>query len=167
MTIAQGMIAELDHEAATTRRLLERIPDADGSWKPHPRSYSLGDLSAHIVNLFAWATSTLEANEFDMAPVDGPAWTPRAFEGTDTLLATFDAAVAEARSRLLATSDAAMMEEWRLLKGGEVMMAMPRVAVMRTFILNHLIHHRGQLSVYLRLRDVPLPSIYGPSADTA
>lgn len=167
MTIAQGLIGEFDHEAATTRRLLELIPDADAGWRPHPKSYPLGDLAAHIANLFAWATSTLESSEFDMAPVDGPAWVPRGYEGREALLATFDAAVATARECLLRMDDDAMMEEWRLLKGGEVMMAMPRVAVMRTFILNHLIHHRGQLTVYLRLRDIPLPSVYGPTADTA
>jgi uncharacterized damage-inducible protein DinB len=166
MPIAQGLTAELDHEAATTRRLLELVPESDADWKPHPKSYSMGDLAAHIANIFDWAQSTLVAPEFDVAPVDGPAWTPRGFTTREALLAAFDAGVAAARQQLAATSDEAMMEEWRLLKSGEVVMAMPRVAVMRSFILNHLIHHRGQLSVYLRLRDVPLPSIYGPTADT-
>ncbi len=167
MPIAQGMINELTHEAATTRALLALVPEGDADWKPHPKSYSMGDLAAHIANIFHWGVSSLEAGEFDMAPVDGPAWVPPRFESRDGVMARFDGGVAAVRAALGRTSDEAMMAEWRLLKGGEVMMAMPRVAVMRTFILNHLIHHRGQLSVYLRLRDVPLPSIYGPTADTA
>jgi uncharacterized damage-inducible protein DinB len=166
MPIAQSMLGELDHEAATTRSLLALVPEADAEWKPHPKSFSLGQLAAHLVNLLSWARATLEHPDFDLAPRDGPAWTPPGFTTRAKLLQRFDEGLAATRAALAATDDAAMMAEWRLLRGGEVVMAMPRVAVMRSMILNHIVHHRGQLSVYLRMRDVPLPSIYGPTADT-
>lgn len=165
MPIAQGMLNELNNEAAITRSVLEAIPEDAAEWRPHPKSYSLGELSVHLVNVLKWGAVTLKKPEFDMAPVDGEAWTPPSFTTREALIAEFDANVATTRAALGGTSDESMMKEWRLLKGGETIMAMPRVAVMRTMIFNHLVHHRGQLSVYLRLRDVPLPRIYGPSAD--
>jgi uncharacterized damage-inducible protein DinB len=166
MAIAESILPELTHEAATTRAILERVPEDKADWKPHEKSMSLGQLSIHIATLLGWAVTTLRETEFDVAPPDGPTYTPPKFESTAALLEVFDAGVADARTALADSSDEDLMVMWSLKKGGVTMFSMPRVACLRTFVMNHLIHHRGQLSVYLRLQDVPLPSIYGPTADT-
>lgn len=165
MSIAQAILPEFDNEVATTRRLIERAPADKGEWKPHPKSYSLGDLITHLTNLLTWAPATLEATELDLNPPGGPAWTPPKYEGVAKCLETFDANAAAARAAIEKTSDEEYMVTWSLKNAGETLFSMPRVVCIRTFILNHLIHHRGQLSVYLRLNDVPIPSIYGPTAD--
>ncbi|MEZ5962845.1 MAG: DinB family protein [Planctomycetota bacterium] len=161
MSIAQSISPEVAHEAATTRRVLERLPEAKFAWKPHPRSMSLHDLAAHVANVFAWGPMTLATSELD---VSGP-FEPRHFASTAALLAEFDQNVARFRAALAAASDADLRAEWTFRAGPKVFFVQPRVAVLRGFVMNHLIHHRGQLSVYLRLLDVPVPSIYGPSAD--
>jgi uncharacterized damage-inducible protein DinB len=167
MAIKEALLPEYDHEMATTRLLLERIPDTDAAWKPHPRSMSLGGLAMHIVTLQTWVPSILEQSSFDIAPPDGSAFIPPAFESREQLLGLFDAGVARAREAIAARSDGEYMLPWTLRKGGVDVFTSPRVGVLRTFLLNHVIHHRGQLTVYLRLRDVPLPNIYGPTADDA
>ena len=166
MAIAESILPEFDHETATTRTLLERVPEAKGDWKPHVKSMSLGQLAMHIANLPQWASITLERAEFDMNPPDGPRVTTPPFQNTSNLLQVYDANLARARALLARTTDAELMAQWTLKNGGKGMFNMPRVAVFRSFVLNHAVHHRGQLSVYLRLLDVPLPSIYGPTADT-
>jgi uncharacterized damage-inducible protein DinB len=149
----------------TTRTLLEIIPEAHWSFKPHPKSMSLGELAAHIpVIVSVWGIRTLREDGFDMNPAGG-ASRPEIHSVAD-LLALYDEAVQNVRAALAETSDEAMRETWTLSRNGQTIFSFPRVAVFRSFILNHIIHHRGQLSVYLRLQDVPLPSIYGPSADT-
>ena len=165
MTIAQSMLPELDHEAANTRRLLERVPDEIFGWKPHDKCGTTQWLVSHLASLPGWACSTLETSEFDFAPVGGEPVKLPTYATTAEAVAAFDGFVAAARELLAKTSDEALLEPWALLKGGEVMFKMPRVAVLRGFILNHLIHHRAQLGMYLRLKDIPLPAIYGPSAD--
>jgi uncharacterized damage-inducible protein DinB len=165
MSIAQSMLPEFDHEMATTRRLLERVPEADADWRPHAKSTALGQLAAHIGGLPQLCLLTTSLDEFDMAPPGGTQTPPPTFSTTAALLDKFDAGVREAREGIAGASDEQLMQKWAFKKGGATIMALPRVAVIRTLILNHMIHHRGQLSVYLRLRDVPLPSIYGPSAD--
>jgi len=167
MAIAQSLLPEFDHEMTTTRTLLERIPEADAGWKPHPKSWNLGDLAAHIVNLLAWAGPTFRQTELDLNPVGGPAWESPDFPGTAELLTRFDRHVAEVRQLLAEQPDEAFFVKWTLLNAGTAVLTLPRIACWRSFIMNHGIHHRGQLSVYLRLRNVPLPSIYGPTADTA
>ena len=161
MTIAQSLAPEFEHEAATTRKVLERLPEARFAWQPHAKSMSLHDLAAHVANIFAWGPMTLTTNELDVA---GP-FEPRRFATTAALLAEFDKNVAEYRTALAKATDADLFASWTFRAGPKVFFTQPKVAVLRGFVMNHLIHHRGQLSVYLRLLDVPVPSIYGPSAD--
>jgi uncharacterized damage-inducible protein DinB len=166
MAIADSLLPEFDHEVATTRSLLERIPEAQATWKPHEKSMTLGELSSHIANVPGWVISTMTATELDLNPPGGPAFVSPTFDGTEALVKTFDENVKSARAAIASASDGDMFVDWSLKSNGETLLCMPRVAVLRSFIMNHLIHHRGQLSVYLRLQDVPLPSIYGPTADT-
>jgi uncharacterized damage-inducible protein DinB len=162
--IGDALLPEYDHELATTRRLLERVPEAELAWKPHERSMSLGQLAGHVANLPFWLSMTLAAPFYDLeagdkeARLDPPA-------SREILLKEFDEKVSKARAALAAASDGEMMAPWTLKSGSHEIFTIPRVAAIRSFVMNHLIHHRGQLSVYLRLKDVPLPSIYGPTAD--
>jgi len=165
MTLAQSLLPEFDQEMGSTRKLLELVGKADPTWKPHPRSFSLGDLSLHIANLVSWGATTMKTTELDLNPPGGPGWTPPVYESPAATLKVFDTNVEQSRAALTAASDADMMTVWTLKNGGQALFSMPRVACMRSFVLNHLIHHRGQLTVYLRLQDVPLPSVYGPTAD--
>jgi uncharacterized damage-inducible protein DinB len=167
MSIADTLVPEFDREMAITRRTLDRVPDARFAWKPHAKSTTIGGLATHLANLPNWARYTLAADTFDMAPPgQEPLRIPEAASTADVLDA-FDSNVAAARAALAVASDEHMRATWTLLKAGEVVLAMPRAASIRSFVLNHMIHHRGQLSVYLRLVDVAVPSIYGPSADEA
>ncbi len=161
MSIAHALLSEFDHEMTNTRRALAAVPEADAAWKPHEKSFSLGSLALHLKNLASWVNYTLEHDALDL---DQP-WPPQHFRTTDQLLEEFDAAVASARAVLAGTDDAAFMAPWTLRKGDHVIFTMPRIAVLRSFVMNHSIHHRGQLTVYLRLLDVPVPGLYGPSAD--
>ncbi|HEX7183198.1 MAG TPA: DinB family protein [Thermoanaerobaculia bacterium] len=165
MPIRDALLPEFDHEMATTRRLLERVPEEKAAWKPHPKSFSLGDLSVHIANLLTWLAMTLDRTELDLSPPGGEAFKSPRFESTSQLLATFDEGVRKARAALAEVSDEDLRVPWTLKNAGTEIFTMPRVVTLRSFVFNHLIHHRGQLSVYLRLNDVPLPSIYGPTAD--
>lgn len=166
MTIAQTLLPELDQEMAGTRRMLAVVPAADAEWRPHPRSYSLGELASHIALLPLWGRLTLEQPELDLGgPAAAEIPRPR-FTTVPALLAEFDRNVQEARAVLAATPDSAMEAVWTLRNAGRTVFSLPRAAVLRGFVLSHMIHHRGQLSVYLRLRDVPLPSLYGPTADS-
>jgi uncharacterized damage-inducible protein DinB len=163
MSIAQSLLPEFDHEAANTRKLLARVPEAHASWKPHPKSWSLGELALHLANLPLWGRMTLSQPEIDMDSFGG--LPKRAFTTTAALLETFDRNTAEERAALVSLTDADMLAPWTLRKGGKAVLTMPRVAAMRSSVLNHTIHHRGQLTVYLRMKDVPLPFLYGPTAD--
>jgi len=164
MAIKDALLPEFDHEMATTRRLLERLPEAEFAWKPHDRSMPLGQLAGHIANLPQWCTATLASTVFDLdaLPVDAR---PQLPASRAAVLEEFDGKVAAARNQLTSTTDAEFMTPWTLKKGGQEVFTLPRISAIRSFVMNHLIHHRGQLSVYLRLKDVPLPSIYGPTAD--
>jgi uncharacterized damage-inducible protein DinB len=167
MAIKETILPELDHEMATTRKLLERIPEQNAAWKPHERSMSLGHLGVHLAQLPVWGAITMRQTELDMNPPGGPAYKTPDFESVGALLAAFDEHVRQAREAVAAASDPDFMVPWTLKNAGQTIFTMPRVACLRTFVVNHVIHHRGQLSVYLRLNDVPVPSIYGPSADEA
>jgi uncharacterized damage-inducible protein DinB len=164
MALKDSLLPEYDHEMGTTRRLLERIPDADLAWKPHDKSFSLGQLGGHIANILHWVDATCDVTVFDLATAGDDA-RPKEPTSVADLLKTFDANVKKARQKIDAQPDAALFAQWTMKQGDHEIMTMPRIAVLRSFIMNHLIHHRGQLSVYLRLRNVPLPSIYGPTAD--
>ena len=161
MAIKEGLLAEYDHEIATTRKLLERLPDGRLSWKPHDKSMSMGGLATHLANLPVWTDTILNRLSFDM--VDMP---PRAQELTTTaeIVSTFDATAARARAWMDRT-DAEYNAPWTLKRDDQVMFTIPRIAAFRSWVIGHLVHHRGQLSVYLRLNDLPVPAIYGPSAD--
>ena len=164
MSIAQSLLPEYDHELATTRRVLERVPEAEFAWKPHTRSMSLGQLAGHVANIPFWLIMTMKGSSYDLAGGDKEAGLEAA-ASRQTLLEEFDRKVKEARAGLANASDGEMMAPWTLKSGDHEIFTMPRVAVVRSFVMNHLIHHRGQLSVYLRLKDVPVPAIYGPTAD--
>ena len=164
MSIAESLLPEFDREMATTRRLLERVPDGQFDWKPHRKSMSLGRLSEHLGELAQWATMTIQHAGVDLATMARPAdHQPPATRRA--LLDAFDSHVAAARAALVGRTDAELMAPWTLSQGTQQFFTMPKAACLRTFVMNHLVHHRGQLSVYLRMLDVPLPSIYGPSAD--
>lgn len=165
MAIKDSILPELDHEMATTRKLLERVPGDKKDWQPHPKSMSLGRLAQHLATIPHWAVVTVKDTELHMNPPGGPAYTPPEFQSTEAALATFDQNVREAREAIAAAEDKDWMVHWTLRNAGQAIFTLPRVAVLRSFVTNHMIHHRGQLSVYLRLNDVPVPSIYGPSAD--
>jgi uncharacterized damage-inducible protein DinB len=166
MSIAQTLLPEFDYEMANTRRVLEIVPAADAAWKPHPKSTSLGDLAAHITRLPLWSKYVLQQPELDLGSPANASIAREPFTTVPQLLAHFDRYVSEAHAALASTSDAAMGATWSLKNRGTTILSLPRAAVIRGFILSHIIHHRGQLTVYLRLRDVPLPSLYGPTADT-
>ena len=160
------LFADFDPEMATTRALLERVPEDRAGWAPHPKSTTLGGLAAHIPALVGLVATSLSTEEVDMNPPGGSGYTPPGFTSTADLLATFDAKVAQARAALDAVSDEELAVPWSLKAGGHTIFTLPRAAVIRSMVISHVVHHRGQLSVYLRLNDVPLPSIYGPTADT-
>jgi uncharacterized damage-inducible protein DinB len=165
MTIGQMMLGEFDQEMANTRKTLERVPNDKWGWKPHEKSGTLGWLAGHVATLPGWAAMTLQTEEFDYAPVGGPALQPPKTSNRTEALAEFDKAATQARAALAGASDQEMMKNWTLLGGGKTIFAMPRVAVIRGVVMNHLIHHRAQLGVYFRLLDIPVPGLYGPSAD--
>jgi uncharacterized damage-inducible protein DinB len=159
MSMSETLLPEFDQEMATTRKLLERVPSDRGQWKPHPKSFALGHLAQLVARMPGWLTNITRHTELNLA--DAPGYS---FETTDTLVAEFDKNVREAREALSSTNDADLRVPWSLKRGDQVLFTAPRGGVVRQTI-NHLIHHRGQLSVYLRLVDVQLPSIYGPTAD--
>lgn len=163
MSISQAFLPEFDQEMANTRKLLERVPDGKSEYKPHEKSMTLGRLAGHVAELPGWAKTTLETQLLELQPgMQGSTATSR-----EQLLETFDSNVAAARPLIESATDADWMKTWTLKFGGKEIMSMPRVAVMRGMVMNHMIHHRAQLGVYLRLNDVAIPGMYGPSADEA
>ncbi len=160
MRIIDALIGELEQEAKTTARVLERVPQAHLAWKPHPKSYSLGQLALHV----AGVPGTVAALAAQDTP-SSPGFAQREAASTRELLPALEASVAKVREHLGSFDDARMTATWRLMAGEREVMAMPRVAFVRAVMLNHWYHHRGQLLVYLRLLDVPVPSVYGPTAD--
>ena len=159
MTIGQTLVPEFDLEMTTTRRVLERVPGDKGLWKPHPKSFALAHLAQLVATMPGWLTRTIRDTEIDLAKSAG-----YSVEKTETLLGQFDQHVREARAALVAVTDADLDVMWSLKHGARDLFSAPRGTVVRQHI-NHLVHHRGQLTVYLRLLDVPIPSIYGPTAD--
>jgi uncharacterized damage-inducible protein DinB len=160
MAIIDGLLAELEQESDTTRRVLERVPQAHLSWRPHPKSMSLGQLALHV------ATVPGNVAEFAMMELpEPPAFVQPEATTAAELLSELTESVAKAKRVLAGCDDAKMAEIWRLMGGGRELLAMPRGAFLRAIMLNHWYHHRGQLQVYLRLLNVPVPSVYGPTAD--
>ena len=159
MTISETLLPEFDQEMATTRKVLERVPTDKGTWKPHPKSFALGHLAQLVAGMPGWITNTVTETALDVGKYPG-----YSYEQTETLLKSFDKNVSEARKAIASAKDADFTVTWSLKHGDRVIFSMPRGPVVRQTI-NHLVHHRGQLTVYLRLIDVPVPSIYGPTAD--
>jgi uncharacterized damage-inducible protein DinB len=164
MRMIDPLLMEFDRECSTTRKVLSRVPADKLSWKPHAKSYSLGQLAQHIAGLPHWIAGSLLPGEFDMAS-RGADFSVKEAASTQAVLATFDESVTAAKAAMVQLDDKTAMGPWTLRHGSKVMMEMPRIALIRTILLNHSIHHRGQLTVYLRLLDVPVPSVYGPTAD--
>ena len=165
MAIAQSLLPEFDNEMANTRKTLERVPDAKFDWKPHSKSGSMGWLAGHLANLPMWAAVAIHQDSLDIEPADGQKFQLPKTTNQKELLEVFDKNVADARKAIAAATDEQLMKPWSLLKTGKPIFTFPKVGVLRAFVLNHIIHHRAQLGVYLRLNDIPVPSIYGPSAD--
>jgi uncharacterized damage-inducible protein DinB len=164
MGLSESLLPEFDHEMANTRKTLERVPDDKFDWKPHEKSSPMGSLAGHLANLPSWGSLTIGSDSFDLAPGGEAVKTPALSSGKDVLV-TFDDNVAKTRSAIAGASDQELFKPWTLMSNGNTILTMPKIAVLRSFVMNHMIHHRAQLGVYLRLNDIPVPSIYGPSAD--
>lgn len=168
MAIKESFLPEFEREMDTTRRVLECVPEASAQWKPHPKSRSLGELSSHLADIPRLVPRILTTDSFDAAPPGTAPSSVSHFDTTAKLVARFNENVGNAHAAINAVpGDADFLLPWTLKRGGETFFTVPRAAALRTFLLSHMIHHRGQLTVYLRLQDVPLPSVYGPTADQA
>jgi uncharacterized damage-inducible protein DinB len=165
MSIGQAMLPEFDQEMASTRKTIERVPDDKLNWKAHPKSNTIGWVMAHLVEIPGWVEGTLAADSWDINPPGGEPYRTPQYKSRAEALADFDKNVASARKAIEKVSDAELMKSWSLLSGGQPLITMPKIAVLRGFVLNHTIHHRAHLLVYLRLNDVPVPGMYGPSGD--
>ena len=164
MSMKEWFLTELESEAAKSRRVLEQVPEGKRDWKPHERSMELGYLSELVANVVSWVGMAITLDELDIAPKDGPKYKPAPLNTTAELVAALDKAVAQAREALQQTTDAHLETSWRLLAGGQVALEQPRHDVIRDTFL-HSAHHRGQMTVYLRLLESKVPSVYGPTAD--
>lgn len=165
MKISDALLPEFDQEMANTRKTLERVPEDKADWKPHAKSMSLGNLSAHLCNIASWAVNTVEQDVLDIAPVGQPPFQTPQPTSTKHLLEMFDQNVHASRAAIAKTSDEHWMTPWSLAAAGKTLMTLPRIAVYRSFVMSHSIHHRAQLGVYLRLLGKKVPGCYGPSAD--
>ena len=162
MTISELFLPEFDQEMANTRKMLGVVPEAKFDWKPHSKSMTLGRLATHVAELPSWGKTTLELDQFHMKSNE---WTPTVATTTDDLLKILEKNVAEARALLVGTSDEKFLTSWSMTFDGKPVMSGTKVSIFRGTVLNHMIHHRAQLSVYLRLLEVEIPGMYGPSAD--
>ena len=165
MAIRDGILPEFTHEMAVTRKTLERVPEGNPDWAPHPRSMKIGRLAGHLVELPGLISTALSQESLDVRPAGAPPRVPFVMTTREALLQTFDKNVATASAAIVGMDDAGMLKTFTLSAGGKQIFSLPRIAALRAFVLNHMIHHRGQLTVYLRLNEVPVPSVYGPSAD--
>lgn len=162
MALSAPLVAEIKHTAAATKRILERVPTDQLGWKPHEKSMTLGRLASHVAELTQWMKIILEAREFDFAVNQ---FNRRNVASNEELLAIFEGNIKEAVTLLEAATDEQLNEKWKLLRAGNALFDIPRKVAIRELIMNHTIHHRGQLSVYLRLLNIPVPGMYGQSAD--
>ena len=165
MKISDALLPEFDQEMANTRKTLERVPEDKFDWRPHPKSFTMISLGTHIANMVGWTGDVIAKDSFDVAPPGAPPYKEEPAASKKELLERFDKAVTAARAAIAGASDEHMMANWAFLEGGKTVFTMPRIVCLRSFIMSHTIHHRAQLGVYLRLNDIPVPAIYGPSAD--
>lgn len=165
MSIAQSLLPELDHEMAGARKTLERIPEDKFEWQPHPKSFTMIALATHITEMVGLGAITINTDSFDFAPPGGEPYQEIPAASKAELLERFDKGLARFREALAGASDEALMGNWSLLVGGRTLFTRPRTHCLRDMIFSHLIHHRAQLTVYLRMNDAPVPALYGPSAD--
>src|SRR5215813_5969347 len=165
MKLSDLFLSEFDQEMSTARKTLERIPEDKLSWKPHEKSMSLDRLAGHIAELAGWAAPAINQDSLDFRPPGQPPMQPTFATSRKQVLEIFDKNCEQSRQAIAKASDEHLMKNWSLMSGGQTLMTMPRFAVLRSFCLNHIIHHRAQLGVYLRLNNIPVPSVYGPSAD--
>jgi len=161
MTISEMLLPEFDQEMTNTRAILEGVPEDKFSWKPHEKSMTMGRLASHIAEMPQWAAYTINQDKLELTPDMKP------FSATTKkeLMDGFQANISSARAAIAGATDEQLGETWTLIYGGKTIMSLPRAAVLRTMVMSHLIHHRAQLGVYLRLNDIPIPGMYGPSAD--
>ena len=164
MSLTQALLKELEMEMPGTRKTLERVPEKL-DWTPHAKSMSMGRLAQHLAEIPDWAVKSIELDELDLSPPGSPPHQPSKVGTKSDILATFEKNLSAARNALSKTNDDHLMKPWSLKMGGKTILTMPRAAVLRNFVFNHNVHHRAQMGVYLRLNDIPVPSIYGPSAD--
>jgi uncharacterized damage-inducible protein DinB len=165
MTIAESLLPEFDQEMANTRKVIARVPNGKTDWRPHPKSMPLGYMTVHISRLAGWVNMIMEKDEFDVGLMMKSGFKMPDFESAEKSVEVFDEVIAKARATLAGASDADFLKPWSLKNNGEVRFTAPKVGALRSMVFNHMIHHRGQLTVYLRLNDVPLPGLYGPTAD--
>jgi uncharacterized damage-inducible protein DinB len=165
MSYAASLLPEFDEEMAKTRQVLERVPEENFDWQAHPKSHTLGWNANHLAEIPGWVEGTIKDTEWDFSPIGGPAYETPSLTSRADILAMFDKNVAAARKAIEGAQDDAMSVPWSLKFQGNALFTMPRAAVIRSFVLNHIIHHRAILCVYLRLNDVPVPGMYGPSGD--
>jgi uncharacterized damage-inducible protein DinB len=165
MSLCELLLTEFDQEMAGTRKTLERVPENKLSWKPHEKSGSMIWLAGHLAHLPEWAAVTMTQDSFDMSPNGVSMPVPAAPKSTKELLEIFDKNVKAGRAGLAGGSDSELSKPWSLLDKGKVLFTMPRGECLRKWVLSHIVHHRAQLGVYLRLNDIPVPALYGPSAD--
>jgi uncharacterized damage-inducible protein DinB len=167
MSIAQSLLPEFDQEMANTRKMLERIPEDKLEWKPDPKSMSLGRLAGHVAEMPGWGLMAIKEDSLDVAPVGQPRPEALTAKSRQQVLAEFDKNIAAARAAIAGATDEYLMKPWTLKAAGNVVFTLPRIGVIRSMVMNHVIHHRAQLTVYFRLTGVPVPGLYGPSADEA
>jgi uncharacterized damage-inducible protein DinB len=165
MSFADSLLPEFDQEMASTRKVLERVPDDRFDWQPHPRSHTMGWNANHLADLPNWAVMTLGTDSLDLSPALGEGYRSPKLATRTAILEHFDRSVAAARSAIASASDEDVAKPWSLLPAGTTLFTWPRSSVIRSFVMNHIIHHRAILCVYLRLNDLPVPGMYGPSGD--
>jgi uncharacterized damage-inducible protein DinB len=165
MALNEALLLEFDQEMANTRKILERVPDDKLDWKPHEKSMTVGKLASHLAWFPGWTAGIFQGESFDVAPAGAPRVQLPIAKSRKEMLEMFDRELPKARSALAKASDADLSKVWTLLRAGQTIFSLPRAAALRSMVMNHMIHHRAQLGVYLRLNDIPLPGMYGPSAD--
>jgi uncharacterized damage-inducible protein DinB len=165
MSYAETILQEFDQETAKTRKVLERIPEDKMNWRAHPKSNTIGWNANHLAEIPGWVEGMLTKPSWDIAPAGGQAYQSPKLTTRQEVLTVFDRNVAAARKAIAAVKDQEIVQQWSLLQGGKPLFTMPRTVVIRNFVLNHLIHHRAILCVYLRLNDIPVPGMFGPSGD--